>query len=81
MAASTQLFHSDLNSLLYSTSFSTVGENLLVGPVGLSADAMVSAWMGSPEHRANILGPFSAAGVGIAQGNDGQWYVAVQFGG
>ena len=44
---------------------------------GMSAEAMESAWMASPSHRANILGGFVAAGVGIAQGADGQLYVAV----
>lgn len=81
MASSNSLYHSSLGGLLSSTAFSTVGENVLSGQVGMSAADMVSAWMGSPDHRANILGPFSAAGVGIAQGSDGQWYVAVQFGG
>jgi uncharacterized protein YkwD len=81
MASSKALFHSDLGSLLNSTDFSTVGENVLAGPAGMSAGDMESAWMASPTHRANILGPFSAVGVGIAQGADGQVYVAVQFGG
>jgi len=81
LAASQSLYHSDIGSLLNWTSFSTVGENVLAGPAGMSAAAMESAWMGSPGHRANILGPFSAAGVGVAQGADGQVYVAVHFGG
>ena len=81
LAASQSLYHSDIGSLLNWTSFSTVGENILAGPSGMSAGAMESAWMGSPSHRANILGGFSAAGVGIAQGGDGQVYVVVQFGG
>jgi uncharacterized protein YkwD len=43
---------------------------------------MEVAWMNSPNHRANILsGAYSAAGVGIAIGADGQVWVAVDFGG
>jgi uncharacterized protein YkwD len=58
-----------------------MGENLLVGPAGMDAGTMEAAWMGSGAHRANILGGYAAAGVGIAQSSDGQWWVAVEFGG
>ncbi|HEX5588655.1 MAG TPA: CAP domain-containing protein [Acidimicrobiia bacterium] len=81
MANNQSLSHQDLNSVLAGTSFSTMGENLLVGPAGMDAGQMEAAWMGSGAHRANILGPFSAAGVGIAQSADGQWWIAVEFGG
>jgi uncharacterized protein YkwD len=81
MAANQAMSHSNLGALLASTSFSTVGENVLAGPAGMSAGDREAAWMGSPSHRANILGGFVAAGVGIAQGADGLVYVAVHFGG
>jgi len=81
MANNQSLSHQDLNSVLAGTSFMTMGENLLVGPAGMDAGTMEATWMGSGAHRANILGPFSAAGVGIAQSSDGQWWIAVEFGG
>ena len=38
--------------------YATFGENLFVGTWGqVSARDVVSAWLESPEHRANILGP------------------------
>lgn len=81
MANNQSLSHQNLDAVLAGTSFMTMGENLLVGPAGMDAGSMEAAWMGSGAHRANILGPFSAAGVGIAQGADGQWWIAVEFGG
>jgi uncharacterized protein YkwD len=38
--------------------YSTFGENLFAGTWGqFSARDVVSAWLQSPEHRANVLGP------------------------
>lgn len=81
MADNQSLTHQDLNAVLAGTTFMTMGENLLVGPAGMGTGEMEGAWMGSSGHRANILGPFSAAGVGVAQSSDGQWWVAVEFAG
>jgi uncharacterized protein YkwD len=82
MAAHGSLTHQDLNALIGSTPFSTIGENILVGPGNMSSAEMEVAWMNSPPHRANILSrSFSAAGVGIAFGADGRVWVAVDFGG
>ena len=81
MAANQSLTHQDLHSLLSGTPFFTMGENLLVGPVGMDAGTMEGAWMNSSAHRANILGGYSAAGVGIASSGDGQWWIAVEFAG
>ena len=82
MAANNSLTHQNLNNLIGQTGFTTMGENLIVGPIGMSADDMENAWMNSPGHRANILnGAFTAAGVGIATDNAGQMWVAVEFGG
>lgn len=45
-----------------------VGENLDLTYIGTN-EAVDSAWMGSPEHRANILLPqFTETGVGVASG-------------
>jgi uncharacterized protein YkwD len=82
MAQNQTMVHQDLNSILSGTGFSTIGENLLVGPGGMPADQMEAAWMASPGHRANILnGAYSAAGVGIAYSSDGRVWVCVDFGG
>jgi uncharacterized protein YkwD len=82
MAQNHSLTHQDLNAILSGTSFSTIGENILDGPGGMSVGQMEAAWMNSPPHRQNILsGAFSAAGVGIAYSSDGQIWVCVDFGG
>jgi uncharacterized protein YkwD len=82
MAANNQLVHQSLGGLIGSTSFTTMGENILMGPANMSVAEMESTWMNSPGHRANILnGAFAAAGVGVAYDNNGQVWVAVDFGG
>jgi uncharacterized protein YkwD len=63
-----------------------VGENLATGRGrAASPRRIVRAWMASPGHRANILGPsFSSAGLGIARGmpNGGRGRTVVMtFGG
>jgi uncharacterized protein YkwD len=78
------LVHQDLTNVLYSPGYegyATLGENLLVGPAGMTTDQMEAAWMASSGHRANILrGSFTTAGVGYAYGNSRIW-VSVEFGG
>jgi uncharacterized protein YkwD len=82
LAAQQSLAHQNLNVLITQTSFTTMGENLLEGPATLTAADMETAWMNSPEHRANILNhAFTAAGVGIAYDSRGQVWVCVDFGG
>src|SRR5208337_2857559 len=54
------------------------GENLAIE--FYDTDSLVSAWMNSPEHRANILNAgFQDQGMGLALGNpaDGQYYSAI----
>lgn len=35
----------------------------------------VQGWIGSPDHEANMRGPFTHSGVGIAEGDDGTtWF-------
>jgi len=47
--------------------YSVAGENLAMG--FNSAEGVVSAWMNSPSHRANILNPeFQNIGVGVVKG-------------
>lgn len=52
-------------------------ENLAAGPP--TAEAVADSWMGSPGHRANLLGPFTAAGVGRATARDGTISWVVDF--
>jgi uncharacterized protein YkwD len=82
MAQNQSLTHQDLGSVLAGTPFSTIAENILSGPGGMSVGEMEAAWMASPSHRENIMsGAYSAAGVGIAYSSDGRVWVAVDFGG
>ena len=81
MAQNGSLTHQSL-SPMFGLGLSTVGENILVGPNGMSVGAMETAWMNSAGHRANILnGAFGVAGVGVAVSADGRIWVAVDFGG
>lgn len=59
-------------------SYSTAGETLAFGYV--SADALVAAWMLSPEHRSNILNAnFEYTGIGAYRSSDGKIYCAQLF--
>ena len=47
-----------------------IGEALAFGSAGCaSPEQIVSDWMGSPPHRAILLGRFSDAGIGVAVGS------------
>jgi uncharacterized protein YkwD len=81
MAQNMSLTHQDL-SPMRSLGLNAVGENLLVGPSGMSAATIESAWMNSPDHRENILNAaFTVAGVATAISADGRLWIAVDFGG
>ena len=68
MLASNSFTHGAFGSrmLEFEVSFSTAGENLAWGTGAHgAARAIVSAWLASPEHRANLLRPsFTRVGVG-----------------
>jgi uncharacterized protein YkwD len=82
MAATQSLVHQNIAGLIGSTSFSTMGENILFGPANMTVQEMETAWMNSAPHRANILSAaFSRAGVGIAYSSDGRVWACVDFGG
>jgi uncharacterized protein YkwD len=56
---------------LYSSNIGyVIGENIAWGTLeDATPAAIVAAWMGSPEHRANILDPrFRNTGIGVAPG-------------
>jgi uncharacterized protein YkwD len=49
--------------------YSYAGENLAIGYK--SSSDLVSSWMSSPEHRANILSPkYSDMGLAVIEGNN-----------
>lgn len=68
----------------------TVGENLaMFGGVAPDAQSIVSAWMASPAHRANLLrGTYRDAGIAIVHhptaggvfGGQSTWVVTLDFG-
>lgn len=68
----------------------TVGENLaMFGGAAPSASAIVDAWMGSPDHRANLLRTsFREAGVAVVYnpaaggvfGGESTWIVTLDLG-
>jgi len=52
------------------------GENVGEGP---SAGSIQTAFMNSPEHKANILGPYSLFGIGVDVRSDGTIFVTLDF--
>ena len=57
--------------------YSFAGENLATGEN--DGEKIVSAWMASPDHRANIIKPeFTKAGIAIVNSGD-TYYVAMLF--
>jgi uncharacterized protein YkwD len=63
------------------TGWSAIGENIAAGYA--TPEDVVSGWMASPGHRANMLSPnFSELGVGMASGADSfGTYWTEEFGG
>ncbi len=57
--------------------YSFEGENLATGES--NAEEIVSAWMASPDHKANIIKPdFTRAGIAIVKSGD-KYYAAMLF--
>jgi uncharacterized protein YkwD len=57
-------------------SYTVVAENIATGD--LTAGGVMSVWMGSAEHRANILSPqVTQIGVGVHKTATGTWWVQV----
>ena len=82
MAVTGNYSHQDLDAVLQNPAYagySGLGENILHGGCGITAAQMDQAWMNSPDHRANILGDFSAVGIGVAC-NGGDLYATEDFG-
>jgi uncharacterized protein YkwD len=73
MADQHQIFHSSNLASGIDGGWTAIAENVAVAPTVAQANATLE---NSPEHRANLLGPYNQVGIGIAQGTDGQVYVA-----
>ena len=71
------LYHSSTRELTgYTTDWSLLGENVGLGP---TPAALHRAFMLSPTHAENVLGPFSSVGIGSRRTSDGTLYVTVLF--
>lgn len=57
--------------------FRSAAENVAAGQ--RSAAEVVDRWMSSPGHRANLLGPYSVAGAGVARSASGFPYFCMIF--
>ena len=79
MADAGRLFHTgNLGASVSSVlpGWQSVGENVGVGE---SVDAVNAMFMQSSAHRANVLGNYNLAGVGVVQGGDGRYWVTQTF--
>jgi uncharacterized protein YkwD len=85
MSNANSLYHQNLGALISSPEYAgyrTMGENILVGPGGMSPTQMQATWMGSAPHRANILSrAFNIVGIGVYRGPDGRLWAVQDFGG
>jgi uncharacterized protein YkwD len=57
-----------------------VGENIGWWSGGINDSQLNTMFMNSPEHKANILGPYSYVATAWAVRSDGNAYIAVEFG-
>jgi uncharacterized protein YkwD len=73
------LVHQDLYGLL-GLGYGRLGENLAAENVGWPLGLLAWALDLSPEHLANVLGPYRSAGVGLASGSGRVW-LTEDFGG
>jgi uncharacterized protein YkwD len=85
MANSGNLVHQNLGGLVSSADyrgFRTMAENIFVGTNGMSPEQVEGAWMGSPDHRGNILsGNYNIVGIGYFRAADGRLWAVQDFGG
>ena len=77
MANQRRMFHQDLGPILNKCGLNAAAENVAYSSGG--PGSIVGAWMGSPGHRANILGNYRLTGVAARKGG-GRWYAAQVFG-
>jgi uncharacterized protein YkwD len=85
MSNANSLYHQNLGALLATADYSpfyTLGENILVGPGGMSPASIEAAWKASPPHWANMTSrSFNVVGIGIYRGPDGRLWAVQEFGG
>lgn len=87
MASRHALFHSNVRRLFgCRTGAGQAGENvgaIYTGGVSMThnfLDTTINgAFMASPHHRANILGPYHYVGTAWARSQNGDWFIAVEF--
>jgi uncharacterized protein YkwD len=82
MATTGQLVHQNLDALRQTpaySGFSDLKENILSGPCTFTAAQIEAAFMSSAPHTVNILGDFTAAGIGV-KCNGTKLFVTVVFG-
>ena len=78
MARTGTFAHQSLSPIMKSCSARAAGENIAYGTV--SADQMMTMWMNSPGHRANILnGSYTHIGIGAVKASNGRWYGVQDF--
>jgi len=68
-----------MRTALRGAPLAAVAENVLRGACTLTASQIQAAFMNSPGHKADILGNFSAVGIGVTC-NGTNLYVTVDFG-
>lgn len=79
LAARGSLAHQDLGPLLSACSLASTGENVAMGYA--TPSAVVTGWMNSPSHRANILNPvFTQISIGLATDGSGRRYWTMNLG-
>lgn len=60
--------------------WSTIGENVAEAPAGATAATAQALFLGSPDHRANILDPaYNRVGIGVTRASDGTMWFTVDF--
>jgi uncharacterized protein YkwD len=78
MARTGTFAHQSLSPIMTGCAARGAGENIAYGNV--TADAMMTMWMNSPGHRANILnGSFTHIGIGAVKTSSGRWYGVQDF--
>jgi uncharacterized protein YkwD len=78
MARTGTFAHQSLTPIMKACAARGAGENIAYGNV--TADQMMTMWMNSPGHRANILnGAFTHIGIGAVKTSSGRWYGVQDF--
>jgi uncharacterized protein YkwD len=78
MAEGDRAYHQSMETVLDRCGGTAAGEN--VGATNGTPQELVRAWMDSPAHRDNLLGPrWTGIGVGAARTDRGRWYASTVF--